>query len=108
MFDFISLPILKGVKTLQWPRWLLTIPICLYAFDPIIFYTALGTETLTVMNIVWDIMSDIVVTMMGLLFFKEVLPTTKKVGLGLSFVSLFLMTYEGDGWGEMFNGLKFW
>jgi drug/metabolite transporter (DMT)-like permease len=104
LMDSISLPILKGVKMNEWPRWLLSIPICLYALDPIIFYTALGTETLTIMNIVWDLMSDVIVTIIGIFFFKEVLPLSKKIGVGMSFIGLFLMTYEGDGWGDMFSG----
>jgi drug/metabolite transporter (DMT)-like permease len=104
LMDSISLPILKGVKMNEWPRWLLSIPICLYALDPIIFYTALGTETLTIMNIVWDLMSDVIVTIIGIFFFKEVLPLSKKIGVGMSFIGLFLMTYEGDGLNDMFAG----
>jgi drug/metabolite transporter (DMT)-like permease len=104
LIDSISLPILKGVKMNEWPRWLLSIPICLYALDPIIFYTALGTESLTIMNIVWDLMSDVIVTIIGIFFFKEVLPLSKKIGVGMSFIGLFLMTYEGDGWSDMFSG----
>ena len=69
--------------------------------DPLIFYTALGFESMTVMNLLWDLMSDIIVTLVGLLYFKEVLPLTKKVGVVLSFISMFLMTYEGDGWSEI-------
>ena len=104
LMDSISLPILKGVKMNEWPRWLLSIPICLYALDPIIFYTALGTETLTIMNIVWDLMSDVIVTIIGIFFFKEVLPLSKKIGVGMSFIGLFLMTYEGDGLNDIFAG----
>lgn len=103
MIDAIALPILKGVKTSGWPRWLLAIPIGIYAIDPMIFYTALGFESLTIMNLIWDLMSDVIVTLIGLFYFKEVLPTTKKIGVLLSFISLFLMSYEGDGWGQLFG-----
>lgn len=100
MIDAIALPILKGVKSEGWPRWLLGIPIGVYALNPLIFYTALGSETLTIMNLIWDLMSDVVVTLIGILFFREVIPTTKRVGIVLSFVSLILMSYEGDGLSE--------
>ena len=108
LIDALALPILKGVKTEGWPRWLLGIPIGLYALNPVIFFNALGSETLTIMNLIWDLMSDISVTLIGILFFKEVIPTTKRVGIALSFVSLILMSYEGDGLGEYFDGLVKW
>jgi drug/metabolite transporter (DMT)-like permease len=100
LIDAIALPILKGVKSEGWPRWLLGIPIGVYALNPLIFYNALGTETLTIMNLIWDLMSDVIVTLIGILFFKEVIPLTKRVGLVLSFISLMLMSYEGDGLGD--------
>lgn len=105
--DAIALPILKGVKSSGWPRWMLAIPVGIYAMDPLIFYTALGFESMTVMNLLWDLMSDVIVTLVGLLYFKEVLPLTKKVGVVLSFISMFLMTYEGDGWSEVFGWRHF-
>jgi hypothetical protein len=40
------------------------------------------------------------VTIIGLFFFAEKLPPLKLLGVALSFVSLFLMTYEGDGWND--------
>jgi drug/metabolite transporter (DMT)-like permease len=97
IIDSIALPILKGVQIGKLGRWMLGIPIGLYALDPLIFYSALKTETLTVMNFVWDLMSGIIVTMIGLFYFKENVPTTKKLGIVTSFVSLFLLSYEGDG-----------
>lgn len=99
--DSIALPILKGVQIGHFGRWMLGIPIGLYALDPLIFYTALKTETLTVMNFVWDVMSDIIVTLIGLFYFKEKVPTTKKLGIVTSFISLFLLSYEGDGLSEL-------
>lgn len=102
--DSIALPILKGVHSGKFGHWMLGIPVGLYALDPMIFYKALDTETLTVMNFVWDLMSDIVVTLIGIFYFKEVIPTTKKLGVALSFISLFLMSYEGDGVGDLIAG----
>lgn len=104
LIDAIALPILKGVHSGQFGHWMLGIPVGIYALDPMIFYKALGTESLTVMNFVWDLMSDIIVTLIGLFYFKEIIPTTKKVGVGLSFISLFLMSYEGDGISNIITG----
>lgn len=92
--DGIALPILKGVRFNGWERWMLSIPIGLYALNPIIFFKALANESLTIMNLVWDLMSDVLITLIGLFYFKEKISFTKSIGVGLSFISLFLMTYD--------------
>jgi drug/metabolite transporter (DMT)-like permease len=97
--DSIALPIIKGVSN-GWNWWLIFIPVILYGASPFLFLKALEKETLTIMNLVWDMTSDLAVTLIGLLFFSEKLPPLKLLGVALSFVSLFLMTYEGDGWND--------
>jgi hypothetical protein len=100
--DAITLPVIKGVSTGWAFKWMV-IPFILYASTPFIFLQGLAGESLVILNLVWDLFSDVVVTIIGLGFFEETIPTTKLVGVGLSFVSLFLMTYEGDGWSAMLD-----
>ncbi len=97
--DSIALPIIKGIST-GWNKWLILIPMFLYGASPLLFLKALEKETLTIMNLVWDMSSDLIVTVIGLFFFAEKLPPLKLLGVALSFVSLFLMSYEGDGWND--------
>ena len=49
---------------------------------------------MTVMNILWDIMSDLSVTFIGLFYFKERLTTLKMVGLSFAFVAIVLLSYD--------------
>ena len=93
--DTIALPILKGVHDNGWARWLLSIPVLLYALSPMVFYSALSHVSLTIMNLTWDMVSDIIVTAIGLFFFKEKLSNIKLLGVTFSFISLALMSYEG-------------
>lgn len=97
--DSISLPIIKAVSS-GFNGWLIVIPMILYGLSPLLFLKALEKETLTIMNLVWDLSSDVLVTLVGLFFFAERLPPLKLLGVALSFVALFLMSYEGDGWNE--------
>ena len=95
--DATSLPIIKNVS-LGWDfKWML-IPFVLYAASPFLFLKGLATESLTILNLVWDLSSDVIITLIGLLVFRETIPPLKMLGVCLSFVALFLMTYEGDGW----------
>lgn len=93
LIDMISLPIIKGVN-IGWNKWLMLIPLVLYASSPFVFLKGLAGESLTILNFVWDLTSDITVTLIGLVFFAEKLPPIKMIGVCLSFVSLILMTYE--------------
>lgn len=101
LIDSIALPTIKQVSLGGLGRGWMALPFLLYAASPFLFLKALlGGETLTIMNLVWDLMSDVVVTLIGLAVFSESIPPVKLVGVAFSFLSLFLMTYEGDGWNE--------
>ena len=66
----------------------------LYSIQPLIFLESLKYETMTVMNILWDITSDIIVTGMGLFYFKEKLSPMKMLGVAFAFISIVLLSYE--------------
>lgn len=90
--DAFMLGMLKAIK-LGWLNTnLLFIPAIIYAIQPFIFYKALGVETMTVMNLLWDVMSDVLVTVEGLYFFGERLTDRKMWGVALSLVSIFLLS----------------
>lgn len=97
--DSIALPIVKGISAGWSMKWMV-IPFALYALSPFVFLKALAGESLTIMNLVWDLSSDVIVTIIGIFLFAEQIPPVKMVGLVFSFISLFLMTYEGNGWNE--------
>jgi multidrug transporter EmrE-like cation transporter len=48
-------------------------------------------ETLTVMNLLWDMTSDVLVTAVGLLYFEETLSPRKMLGVVLSFIAMCLL-----------------
>ena len=63
----------------------------------IIFLKSLSHNSLTVMNLLWDVMSDISVSIIGLFYFKEKLTRFKKLGVFFSLISIILLTYkDGD------------
>lgn len=91
--DATALPIVKGVSKGWNPAWMV-LPVLLYAASPFLLLSALRQETLTIMNLVWDLTSDVVVTLIGLLVFGETLSPVKGLGVATSFVALTLMSYE--------------
>lgn len=100
--DSLALPLIKNVS-LGWSFKWMAVPAILYAASPFIFLSALKKESLTIMNLVWDLTSDVIVTLIGLFIFSEKLPPVKMFGVVLSLLSLLMMTYEGDGWNEFIS-----
>ena len=69
-------------------------PVLVYATTPLIFLYSLKSETMTVMNLIWDVVSSILVSGIGIYYFKEKLSNTKLLGVLTSLISIYLLTYE--------------
>jgi drug/metabolite transporter (DMT)-like permease len=93
--DAIVLPMLKFINDGIYPLSLMIIPVIIYGLQPILFYMSLNYSTLTSMNILWDLMSDIIVTLIGLLYLKEKLFMTSKLGLVFAFIAIILFAKDG-------------
>jgi len=90
--------VLGGLKkydmgTQTW-RGVIPIAMLMYSLQPYIFLQALQYESMTVMNILWDVISDILVTVMGIFYFKEQISSLKQVGLMFAFIAIVLMSYD--------------
>jgi multidrug transporter EmrE-like cation transporter len=92
--------ILGGLKAfnLGWlkSRSIVVLAMLIYSFQPLIFLESLKYNSLTVMNLLWDVMSDVIVTMMGLFYFSEKLTNIKKIGVLMSFISIILLTWKEE------------
>lgn len=82
----------SGIKSLA----LMIIPTIAYAIQPWVFLSAIKTETMTVMNLTWDLVSDILVSLLGIFYFGEKIGTVRMVGLFLAFISLALLSWKDD------------
>jgi multidrug transporter EmrE-like cation transporter len=67
--------------------------ISLYAIEPLIFLKAMNYEGMVVTNLVWNLMSNIIVTLQGILIFGERIKNLRWLGICMSLVSLALMAY---------------
>ena len=96
--DVFMLSLVKLInKDSRLLRWMIA-PTLVYAIQPWIFLQSLSFESLTVMNLMWDVISDVLVTLVGLLYFKETIGIYKVIGVVLSFVSITLLSLEDGPW----------
>lgn len=72
--------------------WVLPIAFLVYGLQSMVFYKSLDYSTLVVMNMLWDVSSDILVSIVGFLFFREVLTKSQVAGVLLGMLSIFLLS----------------
>ena len=94
LVDATMMPIIKGVSKRAFPRWIMLLPTLIYALDPWIFLKALSLESMVVMNLMWDLISGLLVTFLGVVLMGERISSTKAIGVALSFIAIFFMAYE--------------
>jgi multidrug transporter EmrE-like cation transporter len=98
LLDVFMLSIVKTVslnsRLLKW----MIVPTLVYAIQPWIFLQSLGFESLIIMNLLWDVISDVLVTLVGLIFFKESIGIYKLFGVILSLISITLMSLDDGDW----------
>ena len=93
--DVFMLGILKMISTGAIKNmWWMALPTLVYAFQPWIFLQSLRVESMIVMNLLWDLISDVLVTANGLLYFKEKLSSKKSIGVLFSLIGIYLMSCE--------------
>lgn len=72
-------------------NWVLVMAFIIYGLQPIIFYKALYFENMTIMNIIWDLASDILVAIVGYYIFNEDLTYKQKIGFIFGLIALILL-----------------
>ena len=90
MLGIIKMVSTGAIKNMYW----MALPTAVYAFQPWIFLHSLRVESMIVMNLLWDLISDVLVTANGLLYFKEKLSNTKALGVGFSLLGIYFLSCE--------------
>lgn len=65
----------------------------LYSFEPYLFFKSLNYENMTVMNLIWDLTSDIMVTIFGVFYFGESIKGLRWLAVLFALFSLALFAY---------------
>jgi multidrug transporter EmrE-like cation transporter len=94
VLDIVSLSLVKAVSIGTMPTITLLLAIVLYALQPFIFYQALKLQGMAVVNLLWNVISSIIVTLVALLYFKEKLTHAKWIGVFISLLAIGLLTYD--------------
>jgi multidrug transporter EmrE-like cation transporter len=66
----------------------------LYAFQPYVFLKAMSHSNMLTTNLIWNLASNILVTLLGVFFFKEKIKGLKWLAIALSLFSLGIFAYS--------------
>jgi drug/metabolite transporter (DMT)-like permease len=98
--DAIVMPLLKAKKLgMLTGNWMFPLASIVYASQPFIFYKSLSSDSMTVMNILWDVTSDVLVAIIGIFIFGESLSPLQWVGMVLALLGITLLGCCDDGKG---------
>lgn len=67
-----------------------------YSVQPYLFMKAMKVGNMTVTNLIWNLTSDVMVTLSGVLVFRESIKGLRWVAIGMSMVALFLFAYTDE------------
>jgi hypothetical protein len=97
LIDITMMSIAKLISIGKLNTWVGTpLAVGLYSLEPLIFIRAMNYESMTAMNLIWDLTSDVLVTLNGVLFFGESIKGLRWVAVLMSIVSLGLFAYTDN------------
>ena len=98
--DAIVMPLLKAKKIgILTGNWMFPLAALVYATQPLVFYKSLSSNSMTVMNLLWDVMSDVLVAIIGIFVFGETLSPLQWLGMVLAILGITLLGCCDDGKG---------
>jgi len=92
--DIVSLALVKQYSLGKTSILAMIIAICIYSLQPILFVYALQFEGMAVMNLLWNVLSSVTVSLVGIWYFKEKLTVAKTLGAILSVIAIFLLSFD--------------
>ena len=98
--DAIVMPLLKAKKIgILTGNWMFPLAALVYATQPLVFYKSLSSNSMTVMNLLWDVMSDVLVAIIGIFVFGETLSPLQWLGMVFAILGITLLGCCDDGKG---------
>lgn len=83
---------LENINVLR-GAWILPLAMAIYSLQAMVFRTGLPYEGIAVLNIMWNTLSILIISLMGLFFFEEKLSPINVLGMILSIVGIILIKW---------------
>lgn len=97
LIDIVMMSVVKMTSTGDFTYAVgLPLSMALYAIEPFVFLKAMTYEGMVVTNLVWNLMSNVMVTLQGILVFGESIKGMRWLGIAMSLVALTILAYTDE------------
>lgn len=96
LLDAFTLPFILRIHKGEVPLSDIYIPMIAYAFAPVLFLIGLNYTGMTVLNVTWDLASDVLITFIGIFIIKEHIGYESGLGLVFAFIAILLFLSDID------------
>jgi len=96
--DVIAFSIIKKISEKALIPGFAIVSMILYAMQPMLLLHALPYESVAVMNILWNLISSVVVALVGIFVLGENISPRKTMGIIVGILAMFLFTFEDGIW----------
>lgn len=90
----VSLVVIKKIDNKILSNYWIIIPILISIITIFLTFIGLKYTSLTILNMQWNVISNVIVTLAGVLYFNEVHSTYEIIGLTLGFFSIIILSIE--------------
>ena len=90
----IALILIKKIDSNELSRYWLLIPIIINIASVFLIFIGLRYSSITIFNVEWNLISNILVTGLGVLYLNEVHSLYEVAGLTLAFIAIFILNIE--------------
>jgi multidrug transporter EmrE-like cation transporter len=91
--DLISMSITKEIVIGNLTNNWMVIAFFLYGIQIIIFYNGIKFTSMSTLNLSWNLCSTVIITLIGLYYYKESISHIEIWGIGFALFALFLFSY---------------
>jgi len=97
MMTFVDIFMMGSVKLItqnKLPGWFFGLSMLSYGLQPMIFIQATRSGGMALSNLIWNLMSNIIVTIIGVFYFGEKMRGVKWIGIGMGLFALILLAMD--------------
>jgi multidrug transporter EmrE-like cation transporter len=92
--DILMMGLSKMISLKEVSTRFIPVAMLLYGIQPLLFLKGIRYDGMVITNLVWNLISNVVITIIGVAVFGETLKGIRWIGIGMGLVSLALLAYS--------------
>ena len=94
LVDIFMMGSVKLITLGKLPSWFFGLSMLSYGLQPMIFIQGTRSGGMALSNLIWNLMSNIVITGLGVFYFGEKMHGVKWVGVGMGLFAMILLSMD--------------